>query len=178
MMTGTGAGVVSNNQLTITLGANADSYFLRKNLAAPTTSVTFGARISFSTTNVGTNCEVDLAGLNWDSGTCVLPFGFYLVRDGTDVFNLQETNGNATCDNNRNNYVGNHDNVEFDVKLTVLVGNPGSAALFINGTQVYSRATLQTIPSSTVTMRVGAFMVRNIAAPWTITYRDVYAIVD
>lgn len=172
---GGGAGMlgVANGQLTVTLPGTGDSSFLVKTLPAPTTSVTIRMRISYATTNVGTDCEIDLVQLTFASG-CAIPFGFYLVRDGTGPFNLQETNGNATCSANRNNYFSVLENTgPHDVKLTIGVGSPGNAALFLDGAEVYNRATLQPVPSTPMTLGLGGGIIRNAAAAWTITYDDV-----
>lgn len=173
---GTGQGAIMNGQFLVTLGATGDSAYLIRQFPAPTTSLTIGMKIGYAVTNAGTDCEVDLARINWNMGTC-LPFGFYLVRDGTGPFNLQETNGNMACSGNRNNYFTNLDNTGLhDVKLTITLGaaNVATAAIEIDGTPEPTITTVRDVVSSTLRIAVGAVVVRNLASAWTVTYEDVY----
>lgn len=172
---GTGDVSVAGNQLTVTLDQTSESYFLERALPAPTTSVTVRMKLGYATTAAGINCEVDLARLTWDAGTCATPFGFYLVRDGTDQFNLQETNGNATCAGNRQNYVPEPAPGLHDIVMTVTLGAAGVARIdaTIDGATLAGRTTVQPVPSSTLKLAIGGVIVRNNAGTWTITYDDV-----
>lgn len=173
---GTGTAVVTNGRLVVTLSATSDTYFLQTQLPAPTTSVSISMKIGWTVSDAGTDCELDLVALNWNMGSCAVPYGFYLVRDGTGPFNVQETNGNAGCNGNRNNPLQNLDNTGLhDVKLTLLLGaaNVARVQLDVDGANVLDRATLQPVPSSTLELKVGGVAIRNVASPWTITYDDI-----
>ena len=175
-LAGTGQATLVNGQFVATLSATSDSVYLVRQVPAPTTSVVIGMKIGYAATDVGTNCEIDLARLSWNMGTC-MPFGFYLVRDGTGPFNLQETNRNAGCTGNRNNYYGNNDSTGLhDVKLTVTLGaaNVATAVMEIDGVPRAPITMVQAVIVSTLRFEIGAVAVRNLASPWTITYEDVY----
>ncbi|MBL0217513.1 MAG: hypothetical protein IPQ07_27020 [Myxococcales bacterium] len=88
---GAGTSVIANGQLQITLPATGDGTFLVTTLPAATSRVRIAFKIAYTSTAPGI-AEVDLVQLRWD-----LPLagctseGFYLVRDSTGPFDLQET---------------------------------------------------------------------------------------
>lgn len=167
---------VTGSQATFTLDATGDALYLVKSLPAPATSVTVSMRVGWTIDNPGTDCEVDLVALRWLSDTCATPFGYYLVRDGTNPFNLQETNGNATCTGNRQNYQSVLDNTGLhDVSMTATLGADGVARIqmVLDGTMVVDRTTVQDVPSAPLELWLGGGIVRNGAGTWTITYDDL-----
>ncbi len=170
---------LANEQLSLELDQTADEFFLVQQFPAPTSSVTVSMKLGYTTTNAGVDCEIDLVRMRFEGGTC-MPFGFYLVRDGTDQFNLQETNGNATCSGNRNNYMPELTAGLHDIVMRIDIGAPGTARarLFVDGTMTVDRTTLQTVPSAPISLRLGGHLVRNAAGRWTITYDDVSVDVD
>ena len=159
----------------MTLDQTGERLYLVRSLPAPTSSVAIRMRMGYSTTNAGTDCEVDLVTLRFESGACTTPFGFYIVRDGTDQLTLQETNGNATCAANRNNLIPELTAGLHDVEMRIDVGAPGvaRARLTIDGTMMVDATPVQTVPASPMTLHLGGLISRNAAGAWTITYDDV-----
>jgi hypothetical protein len=162
-------------QLIVTLDQTGELLYLNRSLPAPTSSVTVHLKLGYSTTNAGTNCEVDLLALRFESGACTTPFGFYLVRDGTDQFTLQETNGNTACTGNRDNLIPELTAGLHDVIMRIDVGPPGvaRARLSIDGTMMVDAMPVQTVPASPMTLRLGGVISRNAAGTWTLTYDDL-----
>jgi hypothetical protein len=162
--------------LNVTLDQTGEAYFLEKALAPAATRVRVRMKLGYSTTNAGTNCELDLVALAWPTGACSNPFGFYIVRDGSDQLTLQETNGNATCTGNRDNFVPELTSGLHDVELIVTTGAVGVARvrLKVDETTLVDRNTLQAVPTASASLlRLGGVIVRNGAGTWTITYDDV-----
>jgi hypothetical protein len=161
--------------LVVTLPATGAELFLEKQLPAPTTSIEIKVRMRYSTTNAGTDCELDLVALNWQMGTCGLPFGYYFVRDGTGPFNLQETNGNTSCANRQNYDINRDSSGPHDYRMLITLGAAGVARvrLDIDQTMVVDHPAAQMVPSSTLLFRLGGVAIRNAAAPWTIEYESL-----
>lgn len=166
----------SSKNLAVTLPMTAiEAGLLRKNVGTATTHASLQLRMGYASTTPGT-AEIDLVRLQWNT----LPpgcssFGYFLVRDGTGPFNLQETYGG--CGGNVNDLLMNLDNSGMHaVKLDVTFGAVGAArvALAIDGTTVFEQATSHAIEASQITLEIGGDAVRNMAAPWTFTYDDVF----
>ncbi len=160
-------------------GTSLENGFLVKQLPTLTNEVTVEVQLSIETTNVN-DAEIDLLRIHWD----VLPapcdsFGYYLVRDGTKQFNLQETYGN--CGGNEENYRPLLDNTGFHkIVMVVKTGAVGVAAiqLRIDDALVVDHPTSHAIPPSSLTLEVGAGIARNVVAPWDFFYDDLFVDVN
>lgn len=110
--------------------------------------------------------------------------GFYLVRDGTEPFDAQETDANGTCTGNVNHAYAILDNTGLhDVKMTITLGAKGvaTAQVEIDGMLQTPVTTVnEAVISSTLSLSVGGSAVRNVAtnATWTVTYDDLYVDID
>lgn len=160
------------------LTAVGDGAFLLKQLPLATTKVTVSLAFSYASAMPGT-AEIDLVRLRWDTlrPGCA-SFGYFLVRDGTMPFNLQETYNGGGCGDaaaNVNHYFTDLDNTGFHtVTMEITFGGVGVA---------HVRLVLDGIPSdfvppnaidpSTLTLRIGGFAARNISADWDLRYDDV-----
>lgn len=155
-------------------GTSLQSGFLVKQLPTVTSSVTVTVQLNIETTNVN-DAEIDLLALNWDTvpSPCT-GFGYYLVRDGTMQFNLQETYTN--CGGNEQNYRPLLDNTGWhEIVMHVDVGDIGNAQiqLTIDGNLVVNHTTSHAIAASPLRLRIGAGASRNIVAPWDFDYDDL-----
>jgi hypothetical protein len=158
-------------------GTSLESTYLVKQLPMTTTTAVIAVQLDYTTTNVN-DAEIDLIALNWDSppAPCTT-FGYYLVRDGTMQFNLQETYGGTGCAPSEQNYLPALDNTGYHaLVMTVTFGAANSTAriaLSIDGTTVIDHTTSHAIPASTLTLRLGAGASRNVVAPWEFRYDDL-----
>lgn len=155
-------------------GTSLENGFLVKQLPEFTNEVRLEVQLSIETTNVN-DAEIDLIRIKWDAlpAPCT-SFGYYLVRDSTMQFNLQETYGG--CGGNEQNYQPLLDNTGFH-KLTMIV-KPGIVGfarvqLLIDNAMVVDHTTSHAIPESTLTLQIGAGAARNIVAPWDFFYDDL-----
>ena len=147
---------------------------LLKRLPFTATSARVVFEVSYASATPGT-AEIDLVRLKWDA----LPppctsFGFYLVRDGTRPFDLQETYGG--CGGNENTPFAELDNTGFHhVEMLVTFGPIGTARVRvdIDGAAMVDKLTSHAIDPSTLTLQVGGAAVRNMSAPWQIHYDNV-----
>lgn len=165
----------TSKSLGVTLPMTAiEAALLRKNVGAATTRATLQLRMGYASTTPGT-AEIDLVRLQWNTlPTGCSSFGYFLVRDGTGPFNLQETYGG--CGGNVNDLLMNLDNTGMHaVKVDVTFGAIGTAriTLAIDGTTVVDQATSHAIEPSEITLEIGGDAVRNMAAPWTFMYDDM-----
>ncbi len=157
-------------------GTSLESGYLVKQLPMATTSAVVSVQLGYETQNVN-DAEIDLVALNWDAppAPCTT-LGYYLVRDGTMNFNLQETYAGTGCAPSEQNYLPGLDNTGFHaVIMTITFGAVGTARvkLDIDGTNVVDHTTSHAITASTLTLRVGAGASRNIVAPWDFRYDDL-----
>jgi hypothetical protein len=158
-------------------GTSLQSGFLVKQLPMAITSAVVSVQLRYDTSNVN-DAEIDMLALNWDvpPAPCT-PFGYYLVRDGTMNFNLQETYGGTGCAPSEQNYVPGLDNTGFHaVVMTVTFGAATTTArvkLEIDGIAVVDHTTSHAIPPSTLTLKLGAGASRNVVAPWEFRYDDL-----
>jgi hypothetical protein len=148
--------------------------FLVKQLPAATTSARIAFSVGYASTSLGT-AEVDLVQLQWDvrPAACT-SFGYYLVRDGTGPFDLQETYGG--CGGNENTPLGDRGNSGFHaVVMVVTFGAIGTARVRveIDGNLGVDKPTSHAIDPSSLTLRLGGGASRNMTAPWQIRYDDV-----
>ena len=148
--------------------------FLVKQLPTATTSARIAFRVGYASTNLGT-AEVDLVQLQWDTRpTTCTSFGYYLVRDGTGPFDLQETYGG--CGGNANTALPDLGNSGFhSVVMLVTFGAIGTARVRveIDGNLAVDKPTSHAIDPSSLTLRLGGGASRNMTAPWQIRYDDV-----
>jgi hypothetical protein len=161
--------------------------FLRKKLPMATTKAVVHLQLQYSVVTT-MNTEADFLALQWDT----LPvgctaFGFYLVRDGTKPFNLQETYGDAgtgglCAGGSVQNPNLNLDNTATfnDVTMEVTFGAMGTAwlKLTINGVAVVDKMATHPIDPSTLTLQLGGGISRNGLSPWTIRFDDVTVDID
>jgi hypothetical protein len=157
-------------------GTSLESAYLVQSLPMATTSAVVSLQLDYTTTNVN-DAEIDLVALNWDAppAPCT-SFGYYLVRDGTMSFNLQETYGGTGCAPSEQNYLPGLDNTGYHaIVMTVTFGAIGTARikLDIDGTNVVDHTTSHAIPASTLTLRLGAGASRNVVAPWEFRFDDL-----
>jgi hypothetical protein len=167
-----------------TLTGNA---FLHKQLPMTTTKAVVHLQLQYSTA-MTMNTEADFLALQWDT----LPpgctsFGYYLVRDGTGPFNLQETYGDAgtggvCAGGSVQNYNLDLDNTAMfnDVTMEVTFGAMGTAwlKLTINGSVVVDKMATHPIDPSTLTLQLGGGISRNGLAPWTIRVDELTVDLD
>lgn len=171
---------LTNEEFQLGLPApNLENGFLEKQFATATTSARVAFRIGYASANPGI-AEIDLVQLKWDTlpAPCT-SFGYFLVRDGTGPFDLQETYNN--CGGNENTPLGNRDNTGMhDVVLYVTFGAMGTARVRvdIDGATLVDKLTSHAIAPSTLTLRMGGGAVRDMAAPWLIRYDEVRVLVQ
>jgi hypothetical protein len=153
--------------------------FLEKTFPASATRAKLMFRLSYASATPGT-AEIDLVQLKWNA----LPmgctsFGYYLVRDGTGPFGLQETYGG--CGGNENTSLGDRDNSGYhDVLVLVTFGAIGDARIRVDvdGTTLVEKATSHAIAPSDLMLRLGGGAIRNMSDPWLIRYDDVFVQID
>lgn len=148
--------------------------FLVKQFPQTATSARISFALSYASTTPGT-AEIDLVQLQWDTlpGTCT-SFGYFLIRDGTGPFDLQETYGG--CGGNENTPFLDLENTGFHaIAMEVTFGAIGTAAVRveIDGTTKVDKLTSHAIAPSSLTLRLGGGAVRDMSAPWDIRYDDV-----
>lgn len=151
-----------------------ETALLERTFALTSMRATVDLDIGYASTTPGT-AEIDLVRLRWIRlpAGCT-SFGYFLVRDGTGPFNMQETYGG--CGGNENNLLSNFDNTGFHhVRLDVTFGPIGIAhvTLGIDGTAVIDKATTHAIEPSEIELQIGGDAVRNMAAPWQFSYDNV-----
>lgn len=167
---------LENGQYRLQLpGTSNESAFIEKNLPQASSSIVVHVRLGWDSTTPGA-AEIDMVQLRWLTlpGACT-SFGYFLVRDGTGPFNLQETYGG--CGGNEQNYLGSLDNMGLrEMTMTVTLGAIGVASvrLDIDGTTVVEHTTSHAIEPSTLQLRLGGGAVRNVVAPWDIRFDDLY----
>jgi hypothetical protein len=160
--------------LLVTLPATGDGAFLIQNLPAATSKVTVAFRIKYTSTAPGT-AEIDLVQLRWTmpTGGCTTE-GFFLVRDGTGPFDLQETY--SGCGTNVDTGLVDLANSGFHtVKMTITLGAMGAAHIqvAIDALTPFEVTAAHAIPSSTMTLSLGGSAVRNLTVPFAIEYDDL-----
>lgn len=157
-------------------GTSLEQGFLVKALPMPTSSVVVDLQFAYETSNVN-DAEIDMLRLKWDTPAAGCDeFGFYLVRDGTKQFNLQETYAGVSCGANEQNYSADLPNTGWHAaRLTVTLGAVGTARvkLVLGSTTIVDHTTSHAILPSTVTLELGAGAQRNIVAPWDFRYDDL-----
>ena len=151
-----------------------ETAYLIKSLPLATTSARVSLSLSYASTNPGT-AEVDVVALRWDTlpAPCT-SFGYYLVRDGTMPFDLQETYGG--CGGNENTPLDILDNTGFhEIDMFVTFGPIGTARvrLDLDGVTRIDKLTSHAIAPSTVTLLVGGGPSRNVVAPWQVFIDDI-----
>lgn len=145
-------GVSAPNQLEARLPMTTiEASLLRRAFPMTTVRATIDLQLGYASATSGT-AEIDLVRLKWRTlpAGCT-SFGYFLVRDGTGPFNLQETYGG--CGGNVNNVLSNLDNTGFHrVQLDITFGGIGSARarvkLVIDGAAVVDKATTHAIEPS------------------------------
>lgn len=150
--------------------------FLVKQLPAPT--ATGSVRIAFDleySSDDPSVAEIDLVQLQWDilPMTCT-SFGFFLVRDGTGPFNLQETYGG--CGGNENTPMEDIDNEPpRRVEMTLTLGAVGTAQIRVDldGKNVIDKLVSHAVLPSPLTLRLGGGAVRDVMAEWKIAYDNL-----
>jgi hypothetical protein len=165
-------------------GVNTTSgTFLHKELPLATTKATIHVALSYATA-MTSNTEADFVALQWNTlpAGCTA-FGFYLVRDGTQPFNLQETYaGTGVCTGGSvQNTNLNLDNAGFkDVLMEITFGPMGTAhlKLSIDGTPVVDKPATHPIDPSTLRLSLGAGVSRNGLTPWEVRFDDVYVDIE
>ena len=171
--TGT-ATITPMGTLLITLPGTGDGAFLIKDLPAASSKVTISFRIKYTSTAPGI-AEVDLVQLRWNMplAGCTSE-GFYLVRDSTGPFDLQETY--AGCGGNVNTGLVDLANSGFHtVKMTITLGTVPTAHIQVaidTATPVEVTAA-HAIPSSTMRLSLGGGAVRDVTTPFSIEYDDL-----
>lgn len=167
---------IDNGQYLVQLpGTSLEGAWLEKQLPKVTASIVVHVRLGWDSPTPGA-AEVDLVQLQWLAlpGTCT-SFGYYLVRDGTGPFNLQETYGG--CGGNEQNYLSSLDNSGLhEAVMTVTLGEVGTAriVLELDGATVVDRMTSHAIAESELLLRVGGGASRDVVAPWDIRFDDLY----
>ena len=165
-------------QVDILLTGALEDAFLEKHLPLATTSAVVDLQLSHdSTSPAGT--EIDLVQLQWEmlpveGTTPCTAFGFYLVRDATNQFNLQETFGG--CGSNQQNYLPDLVNTgPHHLHMEITFGAPAHLRLTIDGvlTTIDHDVMNHAVPPSTIKLRVGAGASRIPTAPWTFRYDDL-----
>ncbi len=174
--TNTGASTVgiASGQLQITLPATGDGAFLVKALPAATTQVRIAFKISYGSTTPGI-AEIDLVQLRWEipAGGCSSE-GFYLVRNSTGPFDLQQTY--AGCGANVDTALVDLANSGLHVVvMTITLGplNTAKIEVAIDGGAPTTVMAAHAIPSSSMSLGVGAGAVRDVTTPWEIRYDDL-----
>jgi hypothetical protein len=164
----------SMGTLVINLPADGDGAFLIKNLPAATSLVTIAFRIKYASTSPGT-AEVDLVQLRWDTAAAgCASEGFFLVRDSTGPFDLQETY--TGCGGNVNTALVDLANTGFhSVKMTIMLGAVPAAHIrvAIDALAPFEITAAHAIPSSTMTLSLGGAAVRDVTTPFSIEYDDL-----
>ncbi|MEO7091987.1 MAG: hypothetical protein ABI175_01975 [Polyangiales bacterium] len=167
--------VTPTGTLLITLPATGDSAFLIKHLPAPTSKMTIAFRIKYTSAAPGI-AEVDLVQLHWDMPTAgCASEGFYLVRNSTGPFDLQETYTGG-CGTNVNTELVDLANSGFhDVKMTLSLGVQSVAHIqvLIDALPPYEVTAAHPIPSSTVRLEIGGGAVRDVTTTFTVEYDDL-----
>jgi hypothetical protein len=166
--------VTSMGTLLVTLPASGDGAFLLKDLPAATSAVKIAFRIKYTSTAPG-SAEVDLVQLRWNMPTAGCTYqGFYLVRDSTGPFNLQETY--TGCDTNVNTGLVDLANSGFHlVEMTIELGalNTAHIQVVIDGGTPTEVNAAHVIPSSTVRLSLGGGAVGGVTTPFSIEYDDL-----
>ena len=152
--------------------------FLVKNFAPPVAngSVRIAFDIEYSSADPSL-AEIDMIQLQWDTppAPCT-SFGFFLVRDGagTGPFNLQETYGG--CGGNENTALEDLDNLpRRRIEMIVTLGAIGGAQVRveIDGVPFVDKVVSHAVPPSPLTLRLGGGAVRDMSAPWKISYDNL-----
>lgn len=165
-------------QVDIPLTGALENGFLEKHLPLATTSAIVDVQLGHESTSPG-GTEFDLVQLHWEmlpveGTTPCTAFGFYLVRDRTDQFNLQETFGG--CGTNQQNYLPDLTNMGMHhVRMEITFGSPAHLRLYIDDvlTSIDHDVANHPVPPSTILLRVGAGASRIPTAPWTFRYDDL-----
>jgi hypothetical protein len=160
--------------LLVTLPATGDGSFLIKDLPAASSKVTIAFRIKYTSTAPGI-AEVDLVQLRWNMAAAgCTNEGFYLVRDSTGPFDLQETY--SGCGTNVNTGLVDLANSGFhSVKLTITLGTVPAAHIQVaidTGTP-FEITVAHAIPSATMELSLGGGAVRDLTTPFSIEYDDL-----
>lgn len=166
--------MLTNGQLQIILDAVGDSRFLVKSLPAPTTFVRVAFEISYTSATPGI-AEIDLVQLRWNTPApgCTSQ-GFYLVRNSTGPFDLQETY--AGCSANVDTALVDLANSGLHtVEMTVVLGalNAARIEVSIDHATPTTVVAAHPIPSSTLQLGLGAGAVRDVTTPWDIRYDNL-----
>jgi hypothetical protein len=177
-----GAGGMSSllgDQLRVQLFNTGDSAFLEKSFPRTTTQVSVGFSVSYTSAAAGI-AEVDLVQLEWQMPPTMpnicTRYGFYLVRNGSPggQFDLQETY--SGCGANVDTAIVNLDNTgPHDVKLVVTIGPPTTVRVDIDGTPMLpTMMAAHPASASTLKLRLGAGVSRDLGPAWDLRYDDVY----
>ncbi len=166
--------ITSMGTLLVTLPASGDGAFLVKNLPAVTSSVRVAFRIKYTSSAPGI-AEVDLVQLRWTTPAAgCTSQGFYLVRDSTGPFDLQETY--AGCGANVNTALVDLANNGFhSVAMTITIGALGTAHIqgAIDAAISFDVMAAHPIPSSTMQLSLGGGAVRDVTTVFSIEYDDL-----
>lgn len=179
-----GTGAIDTNQLLLTVPTMTPTMEIGSavlEVKVPGTFTTHASvelDLAMATTTV-MNTEVDLVRLAWDipPAGCTT-FEFVLVRDGTGPFNLQETY-DAGCVTGGNIEHFNIDLLNKPIaKIRLEVDSSRTLTLAVDGVEIVREVAAHAVTPSSLTLGIGANVVRNGQTPWMVRYDNVVVDLD